>query len=212
MKRILFAFVIGAWVSACGPATEITGSWKNPDANPEKLQKILVTALTDNTTARQTVENDLSRALQQNGFTAIKSMEVIPPTFTAGKEINKEELLNRINGTEVDAILTIALLDKDTENRYVPGNYGYQPMPRFGYYGQFWGYYNNWYPMLYSPGYYQEDKIYFLETNLYDAETEELVWSGQSETYNPGSLAGFSKGFASVVLTRMEEDGVLVEN
>jgi hypothetical protein len=209
MKKIIWCFVIGVCLYGCAPSTEIIGSWKNTQANPENLNSILVTALTSNTQARQTVENDLTRALQLNGYQAIKSMEVLPPTFTAGKEPDKEVLLDKIDGTGVDAILTVALLNKETENRYVPGNYGYEPIPRFGYYGRFWGYYNTWYPTLYSPGYYTEDEIYFLETNLYNAETEELLWSAQSETYNPGNLSGFSKDFASVVITKMEEDGVI---
>ena len=82
-------------------------------------------------------------------------------------------------------------------------------MPRFGYYGTFWGYYNTWHPTLYSPGYYQEDKVYFIETNLYDAETEQLLWSAQSETYNPSSLTIFAKTFADVVVSRMQQEDLL---
>src|SRR5690606_23752299 len=106
-------------------------------------------------------------------------------------------------------ILTVALIDKETETRYVPGNAGYAPMPRFGYYGTFWGYYNTWYPTLYSPGYYEGEKVYFIETNLYDADTEELLWSAQSETYNPRNLPDFASTFADVVVSRMERDDLL---
>lgn len=169
----------------------------------------MVTALTGKTTARQTVENDLALELQKNGYRTLKSIDVIPPTFTEGKEPNKEALLDKINGTDVDAILTVALVDKDTETRYVPGNYAYAPATRFGYYGRFWGYYTNWYPMLFDPGYYTEDKVYFLETNLYDADTEELLWSAQSETYNPSGLSDFSKDFSSTIFAKMKKDGVL---
>lgn len=209
MKKIIIFFLTGTCLLACAPATEITGSWKNKNASPEKIDYILVTALTNNTNARQTVENDLTKALTENGYRAMKSMDVLPPTFTAGKEPDRELLLDKIKGTCVDAILTIALLNKETENRYVPGSYGYEPIPRFGYYGRFWGYYYNWYPMLYAPGYYTEDKVYFLETNLYDADTEELLWSAQSQTYNPSGLANFSADFSSAVLKKMENDGVI---
>jgi hypothetical protein len=209
MKKIILYFFTSAYLLACSSATEITGSWKSPQVNAEKISSVLVTALTSKTNARQTVENDLASALQRSGYKAIKSMDVIPPTFTEGKEPDKEALLAKIKGTDVDVILTVALIDKETENRYVPGNVGYAPVSRFGYYGRFWGYYNTWYPTLYSPGYYTEDKVYFLETNLYDARTEELLWSAQSETYNPGGLSDFSGDFASAVLTKMKADGVL---
>lgn len=204
-------FAASCWLLpfAGGTTTEVTGSWKNPDVTLLPMNTILVTALTGRTNARQTVETDLSNALQKKGFKAVKSMDILPPSFTTGKEPDKEALLKKIKGSAIDAILTVALIDQTTENRYVPGNYGYQPMTRFGYYGRFWGYYATWYPTLYSPGYYTEEKTYFLETNLYDAHTEALLWSAQSETYNPESLQSFSKGFANVVLQEMQKNGLI---
>jgi hypothetical protein len=208
MKTTLFS-LIGICLLACSPATQITGSWKNNNVKTKEVNRILVTALTSKTNVRQTVEDELAAELKKNGYSATKSIDVIPPTFTEGKEPDKDALLRKIDGTGVDAILTVALIDKETDTRYVPGNQAYSPVTRFGYYGRFGGYYTNWYPTLYSPGYYTEDKVYFLETNLYDASSEELLWSAQSETYNPNGLSDFSKDFASVMLIKMKKDGVL---
>ncbi len=196
---------------ACKPSTEITGSWKNTNVDIAKneISTILVTALTSRVNVRQTVEDDLAAALQKKGYKIVKSLDVMPPTFSNGEKPERKDLMAKISGTGADAILSVALLDKETDNRYVPGNYSYAPVPRFGYYRTFWGYYNNWYPMLSSPAYYEENKTYFIETNLYDAETEELLWSAQSETYNPQSLNSFAKEFAEVVVSKMEKDGVL---
>jgi hypothetical protein len=196
-------------VFGCSSSTEITGSWRNKNTPNEGINNILVTALTSKAAARQTVETDLANVLQKNGYKSMKSIDILPPSFTDGKEPDKEVILDKIKGNDIDAILTVALIDKETENRYVPGSTGYAPVPRFDYYGRFWGYYSTWYPTLYSPGYYTEDKVYFIETNLYDADTEELLWSAQSETYNPASLESFSKEFANVMVDQMATDGVL---
>jgi hypothetical protein len=211
MKQIIVAIVIITGFAACRPATEITGSWKNPNVNAgtSNINRILVTALTARANARQTVENDLAAALQKKGYETVKSIDVLPPTFTNEEKPDRNELYKKINETGADAILTVALLNKETENRYVPGNYNYAPIPQFGYYGNFWGYYNTRYPILYSDRCYEEDEVYFLETNLYDAQTEELLWSAQSETYNPGSLASFADDFAEVVVTEMEKENLL---
>jgi hypothetical protein len=211
MKNNIIIILTAISFTACSPGTEITGSWKNNDAPAAAagINTILVTALTPRVNARQSIENDLASALQKEGYKTIKSIDVLPPTFTDGEKPDKEELLSRIEGSGADAILTVALIDEQTESRYVPGNAGYAPVPQFGYYGTFWGYYNTWYPTLYSPGYYKDDQIYFIETNLYDAETEELLWSAQSETYNPTSLPGFASDFAEAVVSRMEEDDLL---
>lgn len=210
MKKYIAIF-ISLCLGACSAGTEITGSWRNSEAQSlaDDIHTILVTALTPRANARQSVENDLATALQKKGYQTIKSIDVLPPTFRDSEAPDKTELLSRIEETGADAILTVALIDEDTESRYVPGSYGYAPYPRFGYYGTFWGYYNTWYPTLHSPGYYEEDKVYFIETNLYDAETEQLLWSAQSETYNPKSLPRFANDFAEVVVTRMVKEDLL---
>jgi hypothetical protein len=210
MKKLIFlSFVVAT--TACAPATQITGSWKNPSP-PKNLmayKSVMVTSLSQNLEARQTVENDLAAAIAASGVKALKAIESFPPSFSDTKDADKDELLAKIRKTGVDGIVTVALINKETESRYVPGDYGYAPVTRFRYYGLFSGYYTMWYPTIISPGYYEEDKIYFIEINLYDAKSEELVWSAQSETYNPGTLSQFSNEFADVVVTRMRKDGVL---
>jgi hypothetical protein len=210
MKKPIFLLFVVA-MAACGPATHITGSWKNPSPpkNPTGFKSVMITSLSQNLEARQTVENDLAAAISATGVKALRGMESFPPSFSDTKEVDKDELLGKIRKTGVEGIVTIALINKETENRYVPGDYGYAPVTRYRYYGRFSGYYTTWYPTMYSPGYYEQDKIYFIEVNFYDAKTEELIWSAQSETYNPTSLAQFSKEFASVIVTRMKKDGVL---
>lgn len=46
-------------VAACSPSTQITGSWKSPEATEKHYNRVIVAALTDNASVRQTVENDL---------------------------------------------------------------------------------------------------------------------------------------------------------
>jgi hypothetical protein len=207
MKKILIVILIV--FAGCGPATQITGSWKNPKPSRKRFNTIMVAALTQDLSARQTVESDLVEALTSSSIKTLKSIDAIQPGFLDEKNIDKEELLSKIRKTKVEGILTVSLLNKETENRYVPGTYSYAPVTRYGYYGRFSGYYTTWYPTLTSPGYYVEDEVYFIETNLYDAASEDLIWSAQSQTYDPNGLTQFSKDFAEVVVIKMKQDGVL---
>jgi hypothetical protein len=209
MKTLVVFFIITGFV-ACKPATKITGSWKNMNVSPSSLNVVLVTAITARANARQTVEDDLASALEKKGFKTIKSIDVMPPSLTDGELPDKKQLSSKIEEVGADAILTVALINKETETRHAGGNLNYVPMARFGYYGTFWGYYNNWLPAMYAPGYYSEDKVYFIETNLYDAKTQQLLWSAQSETYNPEGLKRFAKEFANVVVTKMQQDEILM--
>lgn len=201
--------ILSIFLYGCASSTQITGSWKSPEASAQQYQRIVVAALTDNVLARQEVESDLQAQLRLRGIEATKSIDLFPPSVAskAGPDVNL--LLERIKEDRYDAILTAALVDEQTETRYVPGNVGYRPMTRFMWYGSFRGYYTYWYPTLYDPGYYTEDKIYYLETNLYDAQTDKLVWAAQSRSYSPGSLRRAAAKFAEITVQKMSEDNVI---
>ncbi|WP_299987811.1 hypothetical protein [uncultured Pontibacter sp.] len=211
-------FIRNAWlpllllltgIAACSSSTQIMGSWKSPEIEAQNYQRVVVAALTDNVLARQEVENDLQAQLQMRGIQATRSIDLFPPSATAktGPDVNL--LIERIKEDGHDAILTATLVDEQTETRYVPGNMGYRPMTRFVWYGSFRGYYNYWYPTLYDPGYYTEDKVYYLETNLYDVNSDRLVWSAQSKSHSPRSLRKAASRFAELTVQKMAEDNVL---
>ncbi|KPQ13136.1 MAG: hypothetical protein HLUCCX10_13935 [Algoriphagus marincola HL-49] len=210
MKRSLLPIIlITLLISACGTSVRILGSWTNPSKPTTGYESVFVTALTKNVLARQAVENDLEQLLNSKGIKVVGSFEVIPPGFKAS-EARKEEVLNKIRDLGSETILTVTLLDQTNETRYVPGTTMYTPM-RYGYYGRFWPYYNTYSPLMYEPGYYTTDKNYYLEANLYDANTEELIWSTQSETTNPTSLEDFSTAFANSIVKQLIKDGIIVE-
>ncbi len=203
-NKILTSVILIGVAGACSPGSQITGSWKNTRIEA-RYDNIMVAGLTQNIEAKSTIENDLLMALTEKGVTVFKSIDAFPHTFT--KDVSKEEMLSKIRKQGADAILTVTLVDKQTESRYVPGNYGYAPMPM---YNRFWGYYNYWGPTMYSPSYYTQDRIYYMETNVYDAKTEELVWSAESETYNPENLSGFSPELAKIIASKLVKDGIVV--
>ncbi|MCX2742141.1 hypothetical protein [Pontibacter anaerobius] len=180
----------------------------NPEISARNYEKVVVAALTDNIRARQTVETDMQTQLQQRGIEATRSIDMFPPTVSQkGPDVNM--LLKKVKDQNYDAIMTVALLDEETETRYVPGAYGYTPITRFGWYGRFRGYYTYWYPTIYDPGYYTEEKTYFLETNLYDVATENLQWSAQSQSHSPASLRKASVTLAELTVNQLAQENLI---
>ena len=58
-------------------------------------------------------------------------------------------------------------------------------------------------------GYYQTEKVYYIQTNLFDAKTEKLIWSAQSKTYEPSSLDDFLQGYEKAISEQMVKDGLV---
>ncbi len=192
----------------CGTATNITGTWSNPEATLSGYDAILVTALTPNVVARRAVESSVVKELQAKGVNAKSSIEVFPPNFMNNKP-TKEEVLAKVREEKMKGVLTIALLDTQEDTRYVPGTTAYAPYPRYGYYGSFGGYYGAYYGRVYDPGYYTTSRTYFLENNLYDTDSEDLVWSAQSKSYDPSNVDAASKSLAKALVYEMDKEGIL---
>ncbi|MBV7530072.1 hypothetical protein [Chitinophaga sp. sic0106] len=204
---IALAIVILA--SSCGTTVHMTGTWKAQQAPTQGYHKILVASLSSNLGAKQTIETDLTAALQKKGIDAGKSLDMFPPNFDPKNEVSREEMAKKILAAGYTAVLTTSLVNKESDTRYVPGT-PYASYPAYGWYGSFWGYYGYMYGSVYSPGYYTTDKTYFLESNLYDLSKEGvLIWSGQSETVNPNSLASFGKAFSKTLTDAMQNAGLL---
>lgn len=208
--NVIAVLLILSVMAACSSSTKILGSWKSPNVPAEGYKNIFVTALTERIVARQTIETDLNKMLQSQGVNATSNFEIIPIGFKATPEA-KDKVVNAIREAGNDAILTVALLDQTSETRYVPGSTMYSPMGYGGYYGRFYGYYSYYNPVMYDPGYYSTEKMYYLEINLYDAKTEELVWSAQSETTNPSSIETSSNAFSLSVVDQLLKDGVITK-
>jgi hypothetical protein len=196
-------------VYACVSSTQLTGSWKSPEATGKTYNNIVVAALTENILARQEVEKDMQNQLLQRGIKATKSIDIFPPTGSTKEGPDVNLLLEKMRGADYDAVLTVALVDEETETRYVPSNIGYRPVTYFSWYGNFRRYYTYWQPILYEPGYYTEDKIYYLETNLYGVDNDALVWSAQSHSHSPSSMRKAAEKLAELTINKLAEDNLI---
>lgn len=205
--RYLSLLLLPALAICCSPSTVITATWKNTVAQTHPYSRIIVAALTNNTIAKETVENDIAIALGAS-VEVLKSISEFPPDIS-NSDTDKVTILNNVKNKNIDAILTISLVNKETDTRYVPGRVPYDPISGYAYYDSFWGYYSHWYPSAFNQGYYIEDKVYFIETNLYDVKSEKLIWSAQSKTYNPSDLKTFSKEYSTLIAKKLKQDGLI---
>ena len=197
---------------SCSPGTTITGSWKDPSASGYK--DFFVTVLTHNLGARSVIEHDIATKLRSKDVKVTQSLEIFPSNVKFENEAERKAAVEKVQSLGYDAIITVSLVKKAEETRYVPGTTQYAPMNYgfgtgyngAGYYGSFGGYYNYGYSTYSTRGYYEEDKIYFVESNLYDAKTTKLMWSAQSKTFNPSDITSASSDFAWSMVDRLKKD------
>jgi hypothetical protein len=205
--KIVSLLLLTVFMSGCGPTQKITSSWADPDAATKgPYNKVFVVALSPNSTANYDIEDQMAKILNTRGFRVARSTDIFPPKFSITKDITREQLTTAIEKTGADAVLILALLDSKSVESYNPGTV-YAPV-NYGYYGSFYGYYNYYYPVVYSPGYYSVDKTFYLECNLYDLNSDKLVWSVQSEARNPKDLHSWFKAYANMLISHLKSKGL----
>lgn len=197
----------------CGSSTQVTASWKNDQETREPYSSILLASFSEDLSLRQSLEAEFMTRLQNRDVTAIRSIDVFSPDFFSGNEPSKEELEQILKEVNAEAIMTITLINIEEDERFVPGRRMgpmYAPMGRFGYYGNFFGYWDHWQGAGWNQGYYRTDRNYFMETNLYDASSMKLIWSAQSRTINPSDIQEFAKEYVDVLKAEMREENLIM--
>jgi hypothetical protein len=189
-------------IQGCETTQKVTYSWKNPSFKSDKpYKKIFLAAIVNNPHVRTHLEEEMGKVALREGFTIERSLDYFPISFRERTPASREKMMDKIKELECDLIFTITLVDKQSETRYVQSGLGfYGPFPAYGL--QFRGFYSYWYPYYYDPGYYVTDKTYFMEGNLFDSESETMIWSVQTKTINPGSIERFSSDLVTLILEK----------
>lgn len=215
MRTINNIFILAAVLGfiSCSQSQKVSSSWVNKEElKGKKYSKVFIAVLTQSASSKTILEYDLAATLNEYGYQTVKSIDALSGSFRDNPNLTKDDVLAKVQETNCDIILTVTLLDSKTETRYVPGTSvyaSYAPYPAYGYYGGFGTYYGYYAPAIYSSGYYTTDKTYFLESNLFDAATEKILWSVQSSTYNPDNIKEFSSRYCKLLISQAKDDELL---
>lgn len=194
----LFIF-IAMLVTACA-STQITSVWKDPSYQ-SRPARIMVIGVAKNPINRRLFEDEFVRQLKSRGTDAIASYTVIPDK----KQGDEEAVAKKVAELGADTLLITRLVSKKTVQVYVPGT-AYYPPP---YYGRWPDYYGYGYQYMYTPGYIADDEYAVVETNLYEAKSDKLVWAASSETGINDSDQNLIQNYVGVMVKNMIELGLL---
>lgn len=188
-------------------SSRITHSWKSESILYKKYNKILVLGLNieADISTREKMENHMVGDLNELGYTAVSALKEYGPK--AFRKMDEEAVIAELQSSGYDAVITIALLDKTKEKHYVPGRVYYSPY--IVYQRRFWGYYSTIYERIYTPGYYTTDTRYFWESNLYDVAAKELLYSAQTESFDPASSETLAHEYGKLIVGDMVKHQVL---
>lgn len=193
MKQIFIILTV-LFFTSCS-STTMQSSWKAPEASytKEQFKKVMVVALFKDETTRRIAED---RIAAKNPAFKASYMNLGPDQ----QNLDEASFKALVKKEGYDAVLTLHLVDIQNSTSYVPGSYQ----------GGYYGWYGMNYGGFYSPGYYQQDKNYIVETNVFSVSQDKLLWSGVTSTLNPTNVNRTIDEIWNAVITRMKREKFLV--
>lgn len=206
--RILFISPLFFLLASCQPS-KITQVWVAENTTPAKYKKILVLGvLSENDNELQIkMENHLADDLREMGYLAVAANKIFPyGTFKKGDTANAK---TAIEGKGFDGILTIVLLDKKTQNYYVPGKMVNTAEP--GRSRRFDVYFNSVTEQIYSPGYYGTETKYIWENNFYDLNNRQLIYTARTRSFDYTSKNTLAHTYGQLMAYSLIKKNILIK-
>ena len=193
-------FLLAVALTACTTAKP-TLEWRDQSYSGGPFDNILIVGIADKETARRNFENTFVDRLHEDRIKATASFALM----AAETRPSVENIKAVISDIKFDSVLVTHLVGVNEKEVYHPATY------RMDTYRGFYDYYGYVGAYVYEPGYYTRHKLVKLETNLYDTQTEQLVWSMQSETMNPTSEKDLIDAKIKAVIKRLKLQKLIFE-
>lgn len=187
LLKILVMMLLAGVIASCS-STNITSSWREPNAKTTPYHNVMVWGILpekDSATRRQ-IESHLVKDLVGKGYHAVSSLAVY--AGRAYKKMSAAEVVAEFKQTGIDAVITLVMLDKQKEEKYYPYEVFNPPMNPNGN-GNLDRYYSSVYDKVFTPGYYVTTTSYFWEANLFEVAADKLTYSVRTRSFDPVSTS-----------------------
>jgi len=197
-------------LSSCAN-TKISSSWSEPD-NKNTYKDLLIIGIAESEQNRRAYESYFVEELSSQGIESVASYKLIK----SNEKIERDVVAKAIKGLDIDGVIVTHLVAVDEETIYRPTTgYGYGGYGGIGYgtgyYGGMYSYYPHVNSYVNNPGYYTTHETYTLETNLYDVESEELVWTARTRSFSPESVSEVIVDLTKLLIKDLQDKGLIVK-
>jgi hypothetical protein len=204
VKRMMLVAILLLAGATGDASTRLKMSWRNPTYSGQRFSKILVIGMSNNLETRADFEIALAASITRPGIVGVAGTDILLRP-TAGP-LDLVYIKEQIRAYQIDAVVVSRLVKIKNKITYIPGQPYFLP-----YYSTFSGYYGAVYPVVYSPDYLVKEKTVRVETNFYAVKPPdgELMWTGTSDTFNPGSAHKVIKPLVSLIVKELEKQEIL---
>ena len=189
------ALVIASCATTPDTRTVVTGTWMADNFN-KKFSKVLIVAVSDEFGIRGDFEKTVARRLDMDGVRAEPSSDIMP----LEQKIDRESVKAAMAGKNFNAVLVARLIGMENESTYVPPSVDMTFDSTFIRGGP---------TVDVSPEHTVHSSVVTLQFDLFDTETEHIVWSMKSQTFNLTNVAAASDTLADAIASDLKAKGLI---
>lgn len=218
MKRV-FLWIMGAIgllvvLTGCSTTT-LEAVWKDPQYQGGRLNKVLVVGVSDNEMMRKLFEDRLGEDLRRYGVTGLSSYRMFPSV----EQLDKDLVEEKVEGLDIDGILITKLVKRETVEvnhpetvRVIdqgPSYYSRRPYWYTPYHNHWYRDYSRSYDVIRTPARTSQVEVFTVETNLYGASGDDLIWSARTETFDQGKVSDNIEGLVEALIDSLDENNLI---
>jgi hypothetical protein len=187
----LFVLAVSLVLGACSTVS-VTNQWRDPSWAGPPASNVVVVGISRSDTMRRVFEDTFAQQLQAAGVQAAASYTQIPPGN--GGAVRLRDL---VKGTGAQAVLVTRVQRVQQKVSVTPSG---------PYYGGFYGWYGGAWASTPDINQYE---VVTLETSVWDARNEKLIWTVTTENVATNDIPKTSTQLAQTLIPKMRADGIL---
>jgi hypothetical protein len=174
--------VLAGTVASVGAsaAPQLKSSWRSFDPSATPVSRVIVIGFTTEQATRRVMEDSLTAEIRKHGGTAEPSYTIVPGALPKEPAAMKE----KVTAAGFDGAVVVRVAGVRQEQAWDPGYSAVIPTS----YGTVWTYWGYWGPYAWDIGYLRTDTVVRIEIVAYAVGRDIMLWTGLSESTNPGSV------------------------
>jgi len=205
--RALAVIAVILLLGGCNKSTKVISEWDAGRDNIDKRERIAVVAMMPESLQRLTVEQEVVKVMRGSGRNALVSSDI--PGLSG--RLTRETAEPALKAASVDAIVVVFITGGGKGERLERADY-YAVNVGSGFYSGGYGWftptYTNVYTVVEGAGFYDQERIVYVETTYFDIVEDRAKWSMITRT-KAGDNTDIAKGVSRRIVSKMKSTGTL---
>lgn len=204
MRRLPFVVLVLLTATVLADSPKFLSVWRLQDGQTVSFagRKVAALVITDDLSLQMSGEEALTRELSARGVTGAATYRFVPREELRSAE--KAKVWFEKAG--IDGVVAMRPVSRDVEKTYSPVVWA------SGYYQSYWGYYDYGWGSVGVIRATGSRSTVIVETLIFDARRDKLVWAATSETRDPKNVQAFVGDLVKAAVREMRKMKLIAED